>query len=188
MRDCSWVSSVFEQIKSSDFQCQSDRDIRYNCIAWAAGRTDKFWWPLDERGYWWPEGLRKEGIGEETVENFIEAFATQGYKVCRNGRLSRRYEKIVLYVNSNGNPTHAARLLQNGIWSSKLGEDEDIEHKNLECLEGRGYGKAHTFLKRRYRRCPKRGVLKIFSSFLSRILREQPRESYLIPSGTQTAS
>ena len=28
-----------------------------------------------------------------------------------------------------GNPTHAARFQANGLWTSKLGDDEDIEHQ-----------------------------------------------------------
>ncbi|MCI0637958.1 MAG: hypothetical protein L0Y72_23715 [Gemmataceae bacterium] len=36
-------------------------------------------------------------------------------------------------------PTHAARQLPTGRWSSKLGPSEDIEH-DLHALEGEIYG------------------------------------------------
>jgi hypothetical protein len=45
-------------------------------------------------------------------------------------------------------PKHAARSLPNGAWTSKLGDDEDIEHSTLAVLEGREYGRAKVFLKR----------------------------------------
>jgi hypothetical protein len=34
---------------------------------------------------------------------------------------------------------------------SKLGRGEDIEHRTLEAVEGRNYGKTTTFLKRPFR-------------------------------------
>jgi hypothetical protein len=187
MRDCSWLPKVFNGIKADDFTCQSDRDIRYNCIAWAAGKQDKFWWPYDEPGYWWPDGLPKQDVNEETVDHFIHAFATVDYKVCRNGKLSRRYEKIALYVDANDRPTHAARLLPSGVWSSKLGEDEDIEHKTLECLGG-GYGRVKVFLKRRYPKCQRTNLLTRFRSFLSRPSERQQSAFCLTQNGTLTNS
>lgn len=40
-----------------------------------------------------------------------------------------------------GIPSHAARQLPNGRWTSKCGQAEDIEH-DLRDLEGRLYGKG----------------------------------------------
>lgn len=62
-------------------------------------------------------------------------------------------EKIAIYVDANGVPTHAARQLADGTWTSKLGEWEDIQHKTLEAMEdsrglGLGYGKVKLILKR----------------------------------------
>jgi hypothetical protein len=170
MRDCSWVPSVFENIKPEDFDCKSDRDIKYNCIAWAVGKTNKFWWPIDDPNlnYWWPISLQRVQLDEEKVEHFVEAFRTEGFRRCWSGRPSRRYEKIALFVTHDGKPTHAARLLSNGLWTSKLGEDEDIEHKTLKCLEGIGYGKAKFFFKRKIQKCQKEDQPTKFRSFLSR--------------------
>jgi hypothetical protein len=188
MRDCSWVPNVFENISPQDFDCKSDRDIKYNCIAWAVGKTNKFWWPLDEPPYWWPDGLPKALLDEETVAHFVEAFATEGYRPCRNGRVSRRYEKIVLFVASDGKPTHAARLLPTGVWTSKLGEDEDIEHKTLECIEGNLYGRAKLFFKKKIPRCQRTNQPMKFRSFLSRILRKVHGKFSPIPKENPTAS
>lgn len=38
-------------------------------------------------------------------------------------------------------PTHMARQLPDGTWSSKLGPNEDITHFTLDALES--YGRAH---------------------------------------------
>jgi hypothetical protein len=50
-------------------------------------------------------------------------------------------------VDAQGSPTHAARQLDNGRWTSKLGELEDIEH-SLRDLEGAAYGTVVQVMKR----------------------------------------
>jgi len=49
-------------------------------------------------------------------------------------------EKIALYA-LQGVPSHAARLLANGLWTSKLGADIDLSH-DLSELEGPRYGQV----------------------------------------------
>jgi hypothetical protein len=170
-RDCSWVPGCFENIATTDFDCTSDPEDGYNCIAWALGKTDKWWWPKPTAPYFWPLGLPKAPVHvAEAIPNFLAAFRTEGYKVCRNGKFSRRYEKIALFVDSVGRPKHAARLLRKGVWSSKLGQSEDIEHKTLECLEGNAYGEVRIFLKRRLRQRPGR-VAERCRLFTSRLFR-----------------
>jgi len=58
------------------------------------------------------------------------------------------FEKIVIYVDDADVPTHAARSLQNGMWTSKLGDEEDIEHATLRVVECLVYGTAKAYLKR----------------------------------------
>lgn len=145
------MPGVFEKIRARDFDCTSDstalETIKYNCIAWAAGVDNEWWWPLNLAGYEWP-GIRREALGQETIENFVSAFETKGFKTCKHGWYKRGFEKIALYVDADDHPKHAARLLSSGIWTSKLGDDEDIAHKRLRCLEGRQYGRARVFLEK----------------------------------------
>ena len=48
--------------------------------------------------------------------------------------------KIALYFDfSNQRPTHAARQLTSGLWTSKLGDNMDLSHE-LHELEGPEYG------------------------------------------------
>ena len=116
-------------------------------MAHAAGRDDAWWWPVEEdtEGVFWPDGVDRE----PSLECFIEAFRTLGYAPCDNADLEAGFEKIALFVDADEIPSHAARQLPSGAWTSKLGEWEDIEHNTLGKLEGaEAYGKAICFLKR----------------------------------------
>jgi hypothetical protein len=70
--------------------------------------------------------------------------------------LEHGVEKVAIYVDCDGVPTHAARQLADGTWTSKLGEWEDIQHDTLEAMEDRedlglGYGKVGLLLRRQRR-------------------------------------
>ena len=85
--------------------------------------------------------------GQATLENFILAFAKLGYEPCENSELENGFEKVAIYVSTKdeihapkGTPTHMARQLKNGNWTSKLGKDVDISHKTLQSIEGKTYG------------------------------------------------
>jgi hypothetical protein len=143
---------VFPNLRPEDYVVTSAEDPDYNCIAHAAGRSDAPWWPVEEgtEGVFWPEGVARE----ETLDCFISAFRIVGYEPCASLGPEDGFEKVVLYADGNGVPSHAARQLPSGAWSSKLGDWEDIEHKTLACLEGReggapAYGKVARALKRR---------------------------------------
>jgi len=115
----------------------------YNCIAWAIGEEDRWWSPLPEDDYYWPEGVSQE----VSVAAFISAYKTVGFVVCDNGDRVPNVEKIAIYVTPEGRPQHVARQLPNGFWTSKLGRLEDIEHE-LEGLSGELYGTVKQFMER----------------------------------------
>jgi hypothetical protein len=81
------------------------------------------------------------------VEAFRAAFATLGYAVCAGAEPESGFEKVALFAGAHGVPTHAARQLPSGRWTSKLGELEDIEHA-LHDLTGLVYGSVVLVLKR----------------------------------------
>lgn len=112
-------------------------------MAWAAWETDRWWWP-DAAGvaYWPPTAPR-----EETLKAFEGAYSTLGYRRCDSRDLEAGYEKIAVFVDASGTPTHAARQLPNGRWTSKCGRLEDIEHE-LDGLTGVPYGEVVMLLKR----------------------------------------
>jgi hypothetical protein len=115
----------------------------YNCIAWAAGRTDQPWWPAAGDDAFWPS----QAPNEETVEAFILAFASAGFEPCQSGDVEADYEKIALYAYC-GKPTHAARQMPDGKWTSKLGKGSLVTHNTPRGVEGPLYGSVACFLRR----------------------------------------
>jgi hypothetical protein len=85
----------------------------------------------------------------ETVDSFTDAFRTLGYEVCSDSAHEVGYERVAIYVDPGGTPTHMARQLSTGFWTSKIGKLEDIEHETLHGLEETDYGQVVRVLKRR---------------------------------------
>lgn len=136
----------FPQLANWAWEITSPIDERYNCIAWAAGDSTRLWWPAPQEasGYWWPEGLPRV----ESLDNFVDAFATLGYETCATAELEDGLEKVIIYATDAGKPTHAARQLSDGTWASKLGPQWDIVHEDPEGVAGRHYGSAKVVLRR----------------------------------------
>jgi hypothetical protein len=67
--------------------------------------------------------------------------------VCGQADLEPGFEKIAPFADADGLPTHAARQLPGGRWTSKLGELEDIEH-DLNDVAGTAYGTVVQIMKR----------------------------------------
>lgn len=127
------IDGWFPAAAKDGYKLRSDPDDDYNCIAWAASVTAIPWWPTDPPldGVYWPPAAPRE----TTLQAFIEAYATIGYKPCgKDGSLQRGYEKIAIYVGADGKPTHAARQLSDGLWTSKLGPYRDITTLRLVGL------------------------------------------------------
>jgi hypothetical protein len=137
---------AFPKLASGNHRITSERTADYNCIAWAAGDDSRWWWPIEVPDVYWPEGLpRKVELG-----TFLEAFTTLGYGQCENAELEPDREKVAIFA-LNGIPTHAARQLHDGSWSSKLGKSFDISH-TLEAIEGPVYGSVAFLLVREVQR------------------------------------
>jgi len=135
---------VFPNLATSSAEEKSTETPNYNCIAWAANEKKQRWWPRAS-GYYWPANIRDD----DSLEAFIEAFATLGYEPCTEAHQESGYEKLAIYVFSGG-VKHMARLLDNGKWTSKLGIDVDIEHEleDLTSNHQNGYGEAVQILRR----------------------------------------
>lgn len=132
----------FPNLRTDGFSITSPRDATYNCIAWAAHDTERWWWPTSP--YFWPESVPRE----ESIDAFIRAYATIGFVPCENAVPEAGYEKVAIYADTGGVPTHAARQLPDGRWTSKLGGSEDIEHGTIRALEDSDYGRVAVTLAR----------------------------------------
>ena len=137
------LEGPFPGLASSEYAETSLATRRYNCIAWAAGDEHRWWWPEPFPHAYWPEGTPRVA----TLESFIAAYATLGFERSADGGYQPGIEKVALFADDRGVPTHAARQLSDGRWTSKLGRSEDIRHE-LKALEGDVYGKVACFLER----------------------------------------
>lgn len=136
------LEAAFPGLVGTDYRVTSPADDQYNCIAWAASESDRWWWPDALGTAYWPDGVRRA----ETPEAFATAYATAGFTSAPDDLLEPGVEKIAVFVKG-GKPTHAARQLASGRWTSKLGRTEDIEH-DLHALAGDIYGAVGFFLQR----------------------------------------
>ncbi|CAN5126509.1 hypothetical protein BH20ACI1_BH20ACI1_27800 [soil metagenome] len=153
------LKKVFENLKDGEFEITSPFDPKYNCIAHAAEDDRKWWWAVDAEmagnDVFWFNNIPTQ----VTLENFILAFGKLDYKPCENAELEKGLEKVAVYVSAKADfynpvetPTHMARQLSNGKWTSKLGQDVDITHNTLQNIEGKTYGIVKQILKRRVKR------------------------------------
>ena len=133
----------FPELLSSDWALTSSESVQYNCIAWAVDDTSRWWWPDAANYGYWPDGIPRAN----STHAFVEAFKTLGFKRCNDSELERGILKIAIFTDGNGVPTHVARQLEDGYWSSKLGKLHDIRHR-LNAIEGPKYGTAAIFMKR----------------------------------------
>lgn len=138
------IERAFPNLASAGYQVTSPAAPDYNCIAWAAEEDATWWWPdVYGLGYWPPQAPRAEKL-----EAFVAAYGLLGYQPCADPHPEPGQEKVAIYVDGEGVPTHAARLLPSGRWTSKLGEWEDIEHNSLDSLNGNLYGRVGQVLRR----------------------------------------
>jgi hypothetical protein len=121
----------------------SDETILYNCVAYVLGEYDKIYSSYEEEGIW-IDGLEKT----HTPKNYADFFKKiKGFEICKNADFDDKYEKIAIY-GLEDEFLHVAIQLQNGKWSSKIGEYEDIEHNSLKAVGGGRYGYPIIFMQR----------------------------------------
>src|SRR5258708_4606798 len=108
-----WLESAFPGLNGADWRMTSPPDREYNCIAWAAGDNTAFWWPVGESTNprrFWPADVPQQ----VSLPAFIAAFATIRYSLCDDDSLELGFEKIALFADADGAPTHAALQLLDG--------------------------------------------------------------------------
>lgn len=119
----------------------SEATERYNCIAWAFKDSRRHWWPNRRRSFW-----PIQTLGLSVADAFVQWFAQDGWEETHVSDVEQGFEKIALY-GLQGQPTHAARQLESGLWTSKLGPDIDLSH-TLHDLVGPSYGAPMRFYRK----------------------------------------
>jgi len=137
------LPSLFPGLRRTPFRITSSADHKYNCIAWAANDMNHWWWPAGTT----PDVVWPGSVRDVTLIAFTTAFSTIGYIASADESLEPGFEKVALFADADGTPTHASLQLPSGAWTSILGNAEDIEHK-LRALEGDIYGTVALILKR----------------------------------------
>jgi hypothetical protein len=135
----SWIESQFPKLVGRH-RVTSPEDDRYNCIAWSVHDQTEWWSHLP--GYKWPAQRSPR------IESLIAVFSSLGFEVCTSAAKEVGFEKVALFAR-DGMWQHACRQLPSGVWVSKLGPDEDIEHDAPEHLCGESYGDLHCVMRRK---------------------------------------
>lgn len=137
------VIEEFPNSSDEPFIQTSHEDPNYNCIAWAAEDNTRWYWPDPYGIYYWPSEIPREN----TVQAIINLYEFLGYEKCENGCYEESFTKIAVFSNEDI-PTHAARQLGNGYWTSKLGPNIDVEH-SIFSIENGVYGEVTQYLRRK---------------------------------------
>jgi hypothetical protein len=139
------LAELFPRLSATDYPKTSDPTDKYNCIAWAAGRNEAWWEPAEVAcGYYWPADIPQNYDAESTAILFEKL----GFVRCgQDATPENGFEKVAIYAD-NGESMHAARQLESGKWTSKLGKHQDIEHSSADALTGTEYGTVFIILTR----------------------------------------
>ena len=139
----SFIRSLWPSLNSSNYEITSEPTTNYNCVAWAQGinyRTVDL--SLDEN----EEPLLYPDL---TCLTYIEYYEKEGFELCDSPEWEENYEKIAIYERHGETFEHVSRQLKEGVWTSKLGDWEDVEH-TLEALQSEDYyGFPTWFMKKR---------------------------------------
>jgi hypothetical protein len=128
-------------LATEHFRATSPPDKGYNCFAWAGHETQRKWHPSAYGGLFWPGGEQPD-----TLEGFVTGYGALGFERCESADWESGLEKIAIFV-ADGIPSHVARQLPNGMWTSKMGDMEDIEHTLAGLTDGK-YGRVHVLMQR----------------------------------------
>lgn len=142
------LEQFFPGLSAGNYKLTSPKDGSYNCVAWAVGDVRAFWDDVRilgrrVKGYYWPPA-----ISADTLDGWKEVFALHNYRECDSEAFDPAFEKIAIYVQPNGEPSHVARQTESGAWTSKLGVSFDIEHETLDSLAGEEYGTVGVIMQR----------------------------------------
>jgi hypothetical protein len=130
------IEDEFPTLQREGYAITSVDTTDYNCFAWAMHDDSEWWSPIKTNGYYWPEGRIPRNTDLDT---FIALYGYEGgFVPCQTGDYEPGHEKIALYADHQRQVTHVARQKPGGLWTSKLGSKEDIDHQTLRGLEDDG--------------------------------------------------
>lgn len=143
--------SIFPDLAlDGSYDVTSPDDKTYNCIGFAIGFKNV--WVSTGRDipwFWWPPTVPLNTNPDSLKQTFVYfGFEECGDDVCEDG-----YDKVVLY-EKEGMWKHAARVIGDNLYHSKLGEGHDIHHRGGDVLNKASkpeysYGKPYAYMRRK---------------------------------------
>lgn len=133
---------LFPGLGTGAFEKTSNQTPRYNCVAWALGEDETFYFPRRQAPYHWPRNIPFSW----DVDAIRALFRARGFEEHDSDDLEDGFDYVAVYADDDG-LKHVARRVAAG-WTSKLGRDEDIFHERLDQLEGEEYGAVVVLLRR----------------------------------------
>jgi len=136
------LEQKFPNITGTPYERTSPATNRYNCVAYAVHENHRNWWPNSHM--FWPVRPAKATLNDFKVM-LIVMF---DFEETETSLYEPGYERVAIFANARGIPTHAARQLEKGSWTSKLGQWIDISH-TLDGMNGGEYGTVAFVMRRR---------------------------------------
>ena len=127
------VEYDFPRLVGKEYEL-SPEDFNFNCLAFALGDHSNWWEPPRGPGQYWPPGF-PDDTTVATVEAIIRI---HGFTVEILATQIPETDAIAIYATGN-QWRHFAKF-SNGVWSSKLGDGNDIIGNSLQDLEMPIYG------------------------------------------------
>jgi hypothetical protein len=87
------LERLFPGLLRTNYEVTSPEACQYNCIAWAAADTSRWWAPDPFQQYFWPSKV----VAGNSLRSYLEAFGPMGYAVCGNADLEPGFEKVIIY-------------------------------------------------------------------------------------------
>lgn len=119
-----------------NYEVMAPATVTYNCIGWSIGNSRSWVWP--------------RSAGQPvTLSDFDALYRYYGFYRIAGLDFTKQpgLEKVVLFAlrkeDGATDPTHAARQLADGSWSSKLGSLPLIRHIKPEDVGGPTYGEPY---------------------------------------------
>ncbi len=121
------LQDLFPKLTDGNHELTSPKTINYNCIAWAAQNTGRWWQP----GMFWPIDSPRDDHG---IGVLVLAFKKLGFEECDDGELEDGFEKVALY-GSALMYTHAARQLLMASGQASLVKSRTLRTRRQTLLQ-----------------------------------------------------
>jgi hypothetical protein len=133
---------------------RSGSTAEYNCVAWTVDDFQQPWTPMPPipgpagfetvGGYFWPEDVPPL-MGIETV---VQLYENRGFQRCHDATPAEGFDRIAIYGFDGIVCQHVAVQRDGESWSSKMGDNADVEHPDPYAIEAGMIGHVRVLMRR----------------------------------------